>query len=93
MTDDLTQGVYLARFASVMYGGMGLVAGLVTALAVTRALAAFVEALAEVTRTSTSDPLVLAGDPAVLAALALLACYLPARQSTRIDPTIALRAE
>jgi len=31
--------------------------------------------------------------PALLAALALIACYLPARESTRVEPTEALRAE
>lgn len=71
----------------------GTVAGLAAALLLTRALAAFVDTLAEATHTTMTDPLLLAGAPALLAALALAACYLPARRSTRINPVSALRSE
>jgi putative ABC transport system permease protein len=46
-----------------------------------------------VTSTSTSDPIVLIGAPLLLALLALIACYVPARRSMRIDPAVALRQE
>jgi ABC-type lipoprotein release transport system permease subunit len=47
----------------------------------------------KVTTGSVADPLVLFGAPLLLACLALLACYLPALKSMRVDPVIALREE
>jgi putative ABC transport system permease protein len=52
-----------------------------------------VSVVASATSASTSDPLLLVGAPVLLAGLALLACYLPARKSMRIDPASALRQE
>jgi putative ABC transport system permease protein len=77
---------------SVVLGGMRLVLasiaiGLVGSLVVTRLIAGL---LYEV---RPADPITFAGIGLLLAAVALLACYLPARRATRVDPALALRSE
>lgn len=42
-------------------------------------------------RFGTNDPLLLIGAPLLLATAAMIACYVPARTSAKIDPLIALR--
>ena len=40
-----------------------------------------------------TDPLTIGAVVALIAAVALVACYLPARVATRVDPMIVLREE
>jgi hypothetical protein len=70
---------------------LGTIGGLALAWAGMRALSGVFFSVASTV--SSSDPVLLVGAPALLAGLALLACYLPARRSTRIDPVVALREE
>jgi predicted permease len=69
---------------------IGTVVGLAAAWAGIRVLSGLFFTVASV---QSADPLVLVGAPLLLAALALLACYLPARKSMRIDPAVTLRQE
>jgi predicted permease len=69
---------------------VGTLVGLALALAGIRALSGLFFTVASV---QGYDPVLLAGAPLVLAGLAMLACYLPARRSTRIDPIVTLRME
>ena len=71
----------------VKLGLVGIVVGLAGAIALTRLM---VSLLFEVKPT---DPAILIGVALLLAAVALLACYIPARRALRIHPMTALRRE
>ena len=80
------------REGSIMVAaGTGI--GLALAWAAMRMLAAALSFIARTTGRNTSTPALLIGAPLLLAAVALVACYLPARQSLRVDPVVALRQE
>ena len=67
--------------------GIGAVAGLGLAVSVTRLLSSFLYGV------SPYDRAVFLGIPLVLAAVALLASWLPARRAAKVDPMVALRSE
>jgi putative ABC transport system permease protein len=72
---------------------MGTLLGFAGAALVSKALEAVTSVLADALAMGTNDPRLLVGAPALLAALALVACYVPARAAVRIDPLKALRTE
>ncbi len=65
--------------------GLGIAIGIAVALGVTRMMSSF---LYEVRPT---DPATFAAVCVILLSVAALACYLPARRATRVDPLVALR--
>ncbi|MBI4873225.1 MAG: ABC transporter permease [Acidobacteria bacterium] len=72
---------------------IGSLIGFLAARAGIRFLSATLSIIARTAGASASDPVLLAGTPLLVAILALIACYLPARRSLGIDPAVALRQE
>jgi putative ABC transport system permease protein len=75
----LQQGAWLV--------GLGVTLGLLGAYSVSGLLASLLFGV------TTTDPLTFAAVPIVLIAVAFLACYIPARRATRVEPMVALRYE
>jgi macrolide transport system ATP-binding/permease protein len=75
----LRQGMTLALIGSAI--------GLAIAFAATRLLKSILYGV------SASDPMTFVGVSFLLGTIALLACWIPARRASRVDPMIALRAE
>jgi predicted permease len=67
--------------------GIGALLGAIGAYVVSRVLISLIPAL------PTHDPLVLPFAALVLMAVALVACYIPARRATRVNPLVALKSE
>ncbi|MBZ5605789.1 MAG: ABC transporter permease [Acidobacteriia bacterium] len=78
-------GMVLSQGARLTAAGIAI--GLVGAEGTMRLLSGFLYGVRP------ADPLTFGAVSALLAAVALLACYLPARRAMRVDPIIALRSE
>ncbi|HKD62959.1 MAG TPA: ABC transporter permease [Candidatus Acidoferrales bacterium] len=66
---------------------LGVALGFIVAFAVTRVMTSLLFGV------QPTDPITFIAVPALLMAVALLACYIPARRATRVDPIVALRYE
>ena len=101
MTLGATQENILRRVVGqgMLLAGIGVVIGLAAAFALTRLITS--NATYDLTRfisdflygVRATDPLTFAAVALLLLLVALLACYLPARRATKVDPMVALRCE
>ena len=75
----LSQGLWITA--------IGVAVGLAGAFALTRTMQSLLFGV------SPTDPVTLGGVSLLLGVVALLACYIPARRATHVDPLVALRYE
>jgi putative ABC transport system permease protein len=86
-------GAYHSQVVRLVIGrGLRIVAG-ATALGLGAALAGSRLLRSQLFGVGATDMLTFVTVPAILGAVAMLACYLPARRASRVDPVIALRHE
>lgn len=79
--------LWLILKQGLLLTGFGIAMGIGAALLLTRLLQSLLYGV------GATDPATFTAIPLLLAGVALLACYLPARRATRIDPMVALRCE
>jgi len=72
---------------------VGTVLGFLGAIGLARIVSALANIFVDALKVGTNDLRLLLGAPLLLAAVALLACYVPARRSAQLDPLKALREE
>jgi putative ABC transport system permease protein len=72
---------------------VGTALGFAGAVILAKALSAVTSTFADALKVGTNDPLLLVGAPLLLAAVATLACCVPARRATKIEPLRALRQD
>jgi putative ABC transport system permease protein len=79
--------VRLILRSGMLMAGLGLVLGFGGVFGLTRLLANLLFGVGE------RDPMTIGSVAALLGVVALLACYIPARRATKVDPMVALRYE
>lgn len=84
-------GLVLREGAALV--SVGTVLGFAGAIGLAKIVSALANMFVDALRVGTNDPRLLIGAPLLLAAVAMLACYVPARRAVKIDPLKALREE
>jgi predicted lysophospholipase L1 biosynthesis ABC-type transport system permease subunit len=82
-----TQALGLVLRQGLFMTSIGIVLGVAGAMVLTRFLSSYLFGVGPL------DPITFSGASLLLGAVALLACYVPARRAARIDPMMALRYE